>query len=83
MESDDFTRHYIIKYLSAHELVLPCIRSALFPGPAQLLWLSIRGEPGNEARGMPYTTLFLDRALYMDQPFPVFHSLPLSELLHN
>ena len=23
MESDDFTRHYIIRYLSAHELVLP------------------------------------------------------------
>ena len=23
MESDDFTRHYIIRYLSARELVLP------------------------------------------------------------
>ena len=23
MESDDFTRNYIIRYLSAHELVLP------------------------------------------------------------
>ena len=23
MESDNFTRHYIIRYLSAHELVLP------------------------------------------------------------
>ena len=27
MESDDFTRHYIISYLSARELVLPPLSS--------------------------------------------------------
>ena len=27
MESDDFTRHYIIRYLSARELVLPPLAS--------------------------------------------------------
>ena len=35
MESDDFTRHYIIRYLSARELVLPPLRSTrgLAPRP--------------------------------------------------
>ena len=40
MESDDFTRHYIIRYLSARELVLPPLwaRYLSFPMSA---WLSL------------------------------------------
>ena len=33
MESDDFTRHYIIRYLSARELVLPHHCFSRFLGP--------------------------------------------------
>ena len=38
MESDDFTRHHIIRYLSARELVLPsCVNSVtLRPHPAHV-----------------------------------------------
>ena len=38
MESDDFTRHYIIRYLSAHELVLlPLV-------PTTTLHIAARGK---------------------------------------
>ena len=38
MESDDFTRHHIIRYLSTRELVLPpCVNSVMLrPHPAHV-----------------------------------------------